>query len=119
MKRADWLSNPHAHMVELDFVVGRFVTQEEGDGYRQMWCGFGLGVLLPEKRVGDVILRENESLTYQTALRHSVYRFHKWWNPFYSIPQAVHGARRAAAQMLHAHAPDLFNLLKARRSRNA
>jgi len=118
MKAADWSGNPHVHMVELDFVVGRFVTQEEGDGYRQMWCGLGLGVLLPEKRAGEVIMRENEALTYRAALRHSVYRFHKWWNPLYSIPQAARGARRVAAQMLRTHAPDLFNVLKARRGRN-
>lgn len=118
MKAADWASNPHAHMVELDFVVGRFVTQEEGDGYGQMWCGFGLGILLPEKRSGDVIIRENESLTYRTALRHSAYRFHKWWNPFYSVPQAAYQARRTAAQILRTHAPQLFETLKARRSKS-
>lgn len=119
MKTANWSSNPHVHMVELDFVLGRFVTQEEGDGYRQMWCGFGLGILLPEKRTGEVIVRENESLMYQTALRRSVYRFHKWWNPFYSVPEGAHRARRAAGQLLRTHAPELFGALKALRSKNA
>ena len=118
MKAADWSGNPYAHMVELDFVLGRFVTKEEGDGYRQMWCGFALGVLLPEKRMGDVIMRENESLTYRSALRHSAYRFHKWWNPFYSVPQAVYQARRTAAQILRKHAPQLFETLKARRTKS-
>lgn len=118
MKQANWSSNPHVHMVELDFVVGRFVTKEEGESYRQMWCGFALGVLLPEKRLGDVIIRENESLMYESALRHSAYRFHKWWNPFYSVPQAGYRGRRMAAQVLRTHAPKLFKTLKARRSKS-
>jgi hypothetical protein len=118
MMQANWSDNPHAHMVELDFVVGRLITQEESDSYRQMWCGFALGVLLPEKRSGDLIMRENESLAYQSALRHSVYRFHKWWNPFYSVPRAAYWARRTAAHFLRTHAPQLFETLKAYRSRS-
>jgi hypothetical protein len=118
MRKAAWSSNPHVHLVELDFVPGRFVTQEEGDGYRQMWCGLGLAVLLPEKRAGEVIMRENESLIYRTALSHSVYRFQKWWNPFYAIPETKARARRAAGQFLRAHAPGLFETLKTRRARS-
>ncbi len=119
MMQANWSNNPYAHMVELDFVVGRFVTKEEGDSYRQMWCGFALGVLLPEKRSGAIIMRENEYLTYQSTLRHSAYRFHKWWNPAYSLPLAAERLRRAAGQLLRTHAPELFEALKARRNRNA
>jgi hypothetical protein len=102
----------------LDFVVGRLITQEESDSYRQMWCGFALGVLLPEKRSGDLIMRENESLAYLSALRHSVYRFHKWWNPAYSLPLAAGRLRHAAGQLLRTHAPGLYEALKARRNRN-
>ena len=115
MKAADWSSNPHAHLLELDFVLGRFVTEEEGDGYREMWCGFALAVLLPEKRRGDFLLRENESLAYRTALRHSVYRYHKWWNPLYSIPQAANSGRRRAGTWLRNRAPRLFQALRPRR----
>jgi hypothetical protein len=116
--QANWSNNPHAHMVELDFVVGRLITQEESDSYRQMWCGFALGVLLPEKRSGDLIMRENESLAYLSALRHSVYCFHKWWNPAYSLPLAAGRLRHAAGQLLRTHAPGLYEALKARRNRN-
>jgi len=118
MMQANWVDNPHAHMVELDFVVGRFLTKEEADGYRQMWCGFALGILLPEKRQGDFIMRQNESLTYQAVLRHSAYRFHKWWNPFYSVPQAAYRTRRTAAQILRTLAPQIFETLKVRRNKN-
>ena len=118
MMKADWSMNPYVHMVELDFVTGRFVTREENDTYRQMWCGFGLGVLLPEKRTGDVLIRENDSLMYRTALRHSVYRFHKWWNPAYSLRLATRHLRRAASQLLRTYAPELFDALKARRNKS-
>jgi hypothetical protein len=114
MKAAEWSSNPHTHMVELDFVVGRFVTEEDGAEYRQMWCGFALGVLLPEERQGDVIMRENESLAYETALRHSAYRFRRWWNPSYSVPKAARRARRKARQLL-----GLFGAPETQRSKNA
>lgn len=115
---ASWASNPYVHLVELDFVVGRFVTQEGGDSYRRMFCGLGLGVLLPEKRRGDVIMRENESLMYRTVLQHSAYRFHRWWNPAHSLPLAARRMRRTASLLLRTYAPGLFDALKARRSRN-
>lgn len=118
MMHAGWADNPHAHMLELDFVTGRFITGEEGASSRQMWCGFALGVMLPEQRQGDFIVRENESLAYRAALRHSVYRYHKWWNPFHSLPWTVHATRRAAARILRARAPVLFELLKTRRRKS-
>ena len=119
IRTADWSRNPHVHLVELDFVAGRFVTEEEGDSYRQMWCGLALAILLPERRTGDVILHENESLLYRTALQHSVYRFHRWWNPVYSFPLAAGRLRRAAGQLLRTHAPELYEALKARRNRRS
>jgi hypothetical protein len=48
IKDANWSTSPHVHLVELDFVAGRFLTEEEPDSYKQMWCGFGLAILLPE-----------------------------------------------------------------------
>jgi len=65
----------------------------------------------------DVIMGENESLTYQTALRHSVYRFQKWWNPFFSVPEAIYWARRKAVGILRTHSPQLYDTLKPRRRR--
>jgi hypothetical protein len=119
MRAADWSANPYVHLVELDFVPGRFITKEEGDGYRQMWCGLALAMLLPEKRAGEVVIRENEFLMYRTALRHSVYRFQRWWNPLHSLPQAARSARSGAVHMLRTYAPKLFAELKARRSTSA
>jgi cephalosporin hydroxylase len=81
IQEANWSANPHVHLVELDFVPGRFVTEEEPDGQREMWCGFALAVLLPEKRSGNVVVHENESLAFRSALRHSVHASYRWWNP--------------------------------------
>ncbi|QII12828.1 hypothetical protein KsCSTR_34490 [Candidatus Kuenenia stuttgartiensis] len=89
------------------------------DAYRQMWCGLALSVLLPEKRTGDVVMRENESLMYRTALQHSVYRFHKWWNPAYSLPLAAGRMRRTAGRLLRTHAPELFDTIKSRHNKSA
>lgn len=73
MKRAAWVSNPHVHLVELDFVLGRFVGREERQSYREMWCGLALAVLLPELRKFPLTIHENESLAFETALRHSAF----------------------------------------------
>lgn len=70
---ANWRSNPYVHTLELDYVVGRFVTKEESDNYRTMWCGFALAIMLPEKRSGDLLIHQNESLMFQTAYWRSVY----------------------------------------------
>jgi hypothetical protein len=37
MLNANWPSNPYVHMLELDFVAGRFATKEDSDDYRTMW----------------------------------------------------------------------------------
>lgn len=70
---ANWSSNPYVHMLEVDYVVGRFATKEELDNYRTMWCGFALGIMLPEKREGDVFIHQNESLMFKTAYWRSIY----------------------------------------------
>lgn len=83
MKEANWSSNPCVHLVELDFVVGRFVSREEPDSYRQMWCGLALAILLPQPRTGEIIIHENESLMFRTAFWHSAHRFQTYWNPVF------------------------------------
>ena len=77
MLTANWSSNPHTHMVELDYIVGRFNSNEEGDHYRQMWCGFALAILLPEPRDGKVLIHQNEGLMFQKTYWHSIYPYQK------------------------------------------
>ena len=71
MQEANRPANAHVHLLELDFVTGR-VAQEEPDGHRETWCVFGLAVLMPERRRGEVIIHANEALLFQAALRHSI-----------------------------------------------
>jgi hypothetical protein len=108
---ANWPKNPHVHLVELDFVPGRFVTEEEGNSQREMWCGFALAVLLPERRVGDVVLHENEPLLHQAALGHSVYRNRRWWNPLYALREL----KRRTRQWLRRAMPASHDALRQQR----
>lgn len=108
MKDADWEAQPHVHLVELDFVPGRLVTAEEPGSYRQMWCGFALAVLLPETRKGNIVVHENESLMFRTAMRHSVYRMQKWWNPVFLLREL----RYRVVNFLKARAPNFLARLR-------
>ncbi|MCR4298135.1 MAG: class I SAM-dependent methyltransferase [Gallionella sp.] len=108
IKEANWSISPHVHLVELDFVAGRFLTKEEPESYKQMWCGFGLAILLPEKRNGNVIVHENESLLYQTTLRHSVYGSDNWWNPTYLARELKYRAKC----LLRRRAPGFYETLR-------
>jgi len=83
MREADWAANPFVHLVELDFIVGRFVSEEEPDSHKQMWCGLALAILLPYPRTGELVVHENERLMYRTAYRNSVHFFESYWNPWF------------------------------------
>lgn len=115
MQYANWAANPYVHLVELDYVVGRLVGDESARDYREMWCGLGLGILLPEPRGKPLAIHENESLLFKAALQRSVYRWHKWWNPVYSIPALVRRVRHRLADRLKSRASDLYTALRRRR----
>jgi hypothetical protein len=92
IKEARWSANPYVHLVELDFTIGRLVTNPESPDFRQMWDGLALAVLLPEERTAPLAVHENEALLFQTALRQSVHRSENWWSPIVFSRRA----RRAA-----------------------
>jgi hypothetical protein len=50
---ADWQQCPHAHYFNVDF-VGGIMPVERGQTRVSMWGGFGLAVLLPQKRSGPL-----------------------------------------------------------------
>lgn len=110
MKEAAWAESPHVHLVELDFVPGRFVTEEEPNSDGEMWCGFALAVLLPERRTGPLVIHENESRLFESALRRSIYRNQRWWNPAYVIREM----RFRSKALLKTHAPALYEALRQR-----
>jgi hypothetical protein len=112
---ADWSANQHVHLVEADYVVGRFMTKEE-DGFRTMWCGFALAALFPERRTGEPIIRQNESLMFNVAYWFSVHAYQKNWNPFYFVPRCLRTikttSRRFVTNILKDRSPELYASLK-------
>lgn len=78
---ADWASNPHVHLVEIDFVAGRLFGPDAGKDNRHMWCGFALAILLPEPRGSAPIIHENASLMFQASFGKSVHADRGIWTP--------------------------------------
>ena len=109
MREAMWSHSPYVHFVELDFTTGRFVSNKESRGYREMWNGFALAGLLPQERTRALTVHENESLLFHTAFQHSVHRPESRWNP------AVHARRlRRAAHLLVSDFPTFCAAIKRR-----
>lgn len=94
IRTADWASNPHVHLLELDYVCGRLMPKDEGASYRQMWCGFALGVLLPEPRTGDLLIHENESMAFKAAYWASVHPYQILWAPIKRLRALLGRIRR-------------------------
>jgi hypothetical protein len=80
IRTAKWEGNPHVHLLELDYVVGRLMPKDEGSSYRQMWCGFALAILLPELRTGELLIHENESMGYKAAFWRSKHPYSWMWS---------------------------------------
>jgi hypothetical protein len=95
IKHAAWSENGHIHFVEVDFTTGRLVNDEEAVDYRQMWCGFALAVLLPQRRTGSLVIHENESLLFKAALRESIYRYENSNSPIVRLSRLTQRARHA------------------------
>lgn len=110
IRDADWSSNSHVHLVELDFVTGQFDNHKELNAERQMWCGFALAILLPEDRTGAVAMHANESLAFETVRRSSVHRGRAWWNPL-NMPGEI---SYAVKRLLRRRAPGLYGALRHR-----
>jgi|GEM_PF-751027 len=72
IKDADWASNPFVHFVEVDFVPGTLTSRPDIYGF--MIGGFALALLLPEKREGDLEIRTDYKLTFQTLYANSEHR---------------------------------------------
>jgi hypothetical protein len=73
IRRARWADNMYVHSVEIDFIPG--VLHQGGDAHREMWGGFGLAVLRPEKRTGTLQISARKEALFKAVLRHSVHWF--------------------------------------------
>lgn len=68
---APWDDNPHVHALDLDFVTGMLYSREDIKG--EIWGGLALGILLPEKRQGDVFRKSNFEYSRLALMEKSVY----------------------------------------------
>ncbi len=68
---ANWAENPHVHVVELDFVAGALNADE--DFLDQIWGGFGLALLLPEKRAHQLEIGASLARHFDKVYRTSIH----------------------------------------------
>jgi hypothetical protein len=64
--------NPHVHLVELDFAPGCAITHNPGH-FKEMWGGFALAVMRPEKREGPLEIGRTLEFMYVSMLQMSAY----------------------------------------------
>lgn len=64
IRDAKWKECPYVHYMEMDFVPGVF--HEKNSLYQEMWCGFSLALMLPEKREGKLLIRADQELLFRT-----------------------------------------------------
>ena len=68
---AQWASNPHVHMVDLDFVSG---TLSQDLLFEDMiWNGFAIALLQPERREGGLQIAASGSRNQALLYRHSIH----------------------------------------------
>ncbi len=72
---ADWESSPFVDQVQVDFVSGRCCQETSPPG--EMWGGFALALLLPERRAGRVQILASHQHHFRTVWRHSGHRWHR------------------------------------------
>lgn len=88
---ADWSSNRHVQFVNVDFIHGIFSSNPRF--YGEMWGGFALALLLPNKLKDEPIIALEQDLMFRKLLSQSVYR-----NPIRIISN---GFRRVRQLMLN------------------
>ncbi len=95
MLEANWESNPYLHYVDLDFVPG--ILHYLTSSYREMWGGFGIAIMLPEKRTGPVEYANKLPQQYDALYQGSVHA-QDGPNPFVETLQPFHVAKTKQPQ---------------------
>lgn len=99
---ARWASNPHVHLVELDFVPGILHTRP--DVYHEMWGGLAFAEMRPERRTGDLVISTRNNHLFRTARRMSAHSLlHRFIHPASHVSKLMRkvrarSQRRAAAR---------------------
>ena len=55
---AAWAQNPHVHYVQADFMIGQITQHNAVTGRGEVWGGFALAYLSPDRRIGDLAVQE-------------------------------------------------------------
>lgn len=67
IRRAPWQGSPHVHILDLDFVPGMLHGRADIRG--ELWGGLALAVLLPEPRVGEIVVQAGFDYARELLLR--------------------------------------------------
>ncbi len=71
IRTAPWAENAYVHAVELDYLPG--VVTQDAEAYREMWGGFALALLLPEPRVGPLLVTARMDRLFQIVYPRSAH----------------------------------------------
>jgi hypothetical protein len=64
---ANWAQSPHVAWVEVDFVPGRMIEGDDNPFRGELWGGLALGLMVPEKRQGDLRIGQAAQGLYELA----------------------------------------------------
>lgn len=75
MLEAAWEACPFVQSVDIDFVTGRYAssqfdTAEAGS----MWSGLGCAILTPDRRVGELLIKQSQKEAVEAVKQISVHR---------------------------------------------
>jgi hypothetical protein len=71
IRAARWSENPYVHSVEIDFITG--IMHFKKNYYRQMWGGFALAIMKPERRTGPVVMTAKSESLFRSSTRTSAH----------------------------------------------
>lgn len=80
IRRYDYKTNPYIHSVDLDYITGVYFEKDNLKG--EMWGGFAVIDMLPEKRKNTLIVKASQNKLYEIAYYRS---FHFLKNIFWFL----------------------------------
>ena len=97
MLEARWTDSAYAHLVEIDFQHGSIFDRSQPPG--QMWGGFALAVLLPEKRQKELIISERHQKLFRIVRAKSWHaKQSSIWHQALRASMKLQGLLRAALE---------------------
>ena len=101
IRDAGWAASPYVHSVELDFIQGWYHTPADGAHIdKQMWGGFALAILSPERRTHVLEVKESQLPTFSRMYEISRHRPSWTTRARHASTGPVRFARRMFASVL-------------------